>query len=171
MFIIAAARAQYHLPILSPVALAWILGYSFAKRFTHWPHLWLGLSLAMAPVAVACGGGTLERSVWLLLAVTLAVVTWVAGFDVFYALPDEGFDRDAGLSSARDRGSAQRRAILFAQIAARAYYSSVGALRLGRRVRTLVFCRCGLRPPRSSSTNTNSSAPAICRGSTRPSSP
>lgn len=101
---------------LSPFALAWVLGYSFAKRFTFWPHLWLGMSLAIAPV----GGwlavtGRWSEPAWLLFAITAAVATWVAGFDVFYALPDEGFDRDAGLRSAVVR-LGQRRAILFAKL-------------------------------------------------------
>jgi 4-hydroxybenzoate polyprenyltransferase len=101
---------------LSPLALAWVLGYSFAKRFTFWPHLWLGMSLAIAPV----GGwlavtGRWSEPAWLLVAITAAVATWVAGFDVFYALPDEGFDRDAGLRSAVVR-LGQRRAILFAKL-------------------------------------------------------
>ena len=69
--------------------------YSLAKRFTWWPHLWLGLSLAIAPV----GGwlavtGAWSEPWWLLLAITVAVATWVAGFDIFYALPDEAFDRE-----------------------------------------------------------------------------
>jgi 4-hydroxybenzoate polyprenyltransferase len=101
---------------LSPLALAWVLTYSLAKRFTWWPHLWLGLSLAIAPVggylAVA---GHWSRPAWLLLAVTLAVATWVAGFDIFYALPDAGFDRDQGLRSAVVR-LGERRAILLAKL-------------------------------------------------------
>lgn len=101
---------------LSPLALAWVLGYSYAKRFTHWPHLWLGMSLAIAPV----GGwlavtGQWSTPWWLLIAITVAVLTWVAGFDVFYALPDEGFDRDEGLHSAVVR-LGQKRAILFAKL-------------------------------------------------------
>jgi 4-hydroxybenzoate polyprenyltransferase len=87
--------------VLSPLALAWILVYSVSKRFTWWPHLWLGISLAIAPV----GGylavtGRWSEPAWVLLAITLAVATWVAGFDIFYALPDAGFDRDEGLRSA-----------------------------------------------------------------------
>ncbi len=86
---------------LAPVALAWVTLYSFTKRFTDWPHLWLGLSLAIAPV----GGylavtGTWSDPWWTLAAITVAVATWVAGFDIFYALPDEGFDRAHGLRSA-----------------------------------------------------------------------
>ena len=116
LFVIASAMLNPLCLWLSPVALAWILGYSYAKRFTSWPHLWLGLSLAMAPV----GGwlavtGAWSDPWWLLVAITLAVMTWVAGFDIFYALPDEGFDRDAGLHSAVVR-LGERRAILLAKL-------------------------------------------------------
>jgi 4-hydroxybenzoate polyprenyltransferase len=83
------------------LALGWILLYSLSKRFTWWPHLWLGVSLAIAPV----GGylavtGRWSHPAWVLLAITLGVATWVAGFDIFYALPDAGFDRAQGLRSA-----------------------------------------------------------------------
>jgi 4-hydroxybenzoate polyprenyltransferase len=102
--------------LLSPVALGWILTYSLAKRFTWWPHLWLGLSLAIAPV----GGylavtGRWSHPAWLLLAVSLAVATWVAGFDIFYALPDAGFDLNQGLKSAVVR-LGERRAITVAKL-------------------------------------------------------
>ncbi len=101
---------------LSPLALAWVLGYSLSKRFTWWPHLWLGLGLAIAPVggylAVA---GRWSEPAWTLLAITVAVATWVAGFDIFYALPDEGFDRSEGLRSAVVR-LGERRAILLAKL-------------------------------------------------------
>jgi 4-hydroxybenzoate polyprenyltransferase len=102
--------------LLSPVALGWILTYSLAKRFTWWPHLWLGLSLAIAPV----GGylavtGRWSHPAWLLLAVSLAVATWVAGFDIFYALPDAGFDLNQGLKSAVVR-LGERRAIILAKL-------------------------------------------------------
>lgn len=101
---------------LSPVALGWVLIYSLTKRFTWWPHLWLGMSLAIAPV----GGylavtGQWSRPAWLLLAVTLGVATWVAGFDIFYALPDLGFDRSHGLRSAVVR-LGEGRAILLAKL-------------------------------------------------------
>ena len=93
-----------------------MLTYSLSKRFTWWPHLWLGLSLAIAPV----GGylavtGRWSQPAWLLLAVTAAVATWVAGFDMFYALPDAGFDRAHDLRSAVVR-LGERRAILLAKL-------------------------------------------------------
>jgi 4-hydroxybenzoate polyprenyltransferase len=84
VFLLSAALLNPLCFALSPLALAWVVAYSFAKRFTWWPHLWLGLSLAIAPV----GGwlavtGTWSDPWWLLLAVSLAVMTWVAGFDIF----------------------------------------------------------------------------------------
>lgn len=102
--------------LLAPFALAWVMIYSLAKRFTWWPHAWLGLSLAIAPV----GGylaitGQWSTPWWVLVAVTVAVATWVAGFDVFYALPDEAFDRQEGLHSAVVRLGVPR-AILLAKV-------------------------------------------------------
>lgn len=116
LFLVAAGLLNPLCLRLGPVALAWVLTYSLAKRFTWWPHLWLGLSLAIAPV----GGylavtGRWSEPAWLLLAVTLAVATWVAGFDIFYALPDAGFDRAQGLRSAVVR-LGERRAILLAKL-------------------------------------------------------
>jgi 4-hydroxybenzoate polyprenyltransferase len=87
--------------VLAPLALLWVMAYSLSKRFTWWPHLWLGASLAIAPVGgyLAVSGAWSEPA-WLLLVIALGVATWVAGFDIFYALPDEQFDRGAGLRSA-----------------------------------------------------------------------
>lgn len=115
-FIAAAWALNPLCGLLSPLALLWVMGYSFAKRFTSWPHLWLGASLAIAPVGgyLAVTGAWSEPA-WLLLAVTVGVATWVAGFDIFYALPDEGFDRSEGLRSAVVR-LGQRRAILAAKL-------------------------------------------------------
>ena len=90
--------------------------YSFSKRFTWWPHLWLGMSLAIAPVGgwLAVTGAWSEPP-WLLVAITVAVATWVAGFDIFYALPDAAFDRASGLRSAVVR-LGERRGILLAKL-------------------------------------------------------
>jgi 4-hydroxybenzoate polyprenyltransferase len=116
VFFTAAALLNPLCLVLSPLALVWILLYSLSKRFTWWPHLWLGLSLAIAPV----GGylavtGRWSQPVWVLLAITLAVATWVAGFDIFYALPDAGFDSLEGLRSAVVR-LGETRAILLAKV-------------------------------------------------------
>lgn len=101
VFVLAAGALNPLCLWLSPPALAWVMAYSLSKRFTWWPHLWLGLSLAMAPA----GGylavtGTWSTPWWLLPAVIVAVATWVAGFDIFYALPDRAFDQSVGLRSA-----------------------------------------------------------------------
>lgn len=100
-FITAAGLLSPLCLALSPIAVVWVMAYSLSKRFTWWPHLWLGLSLSIAPV----GGwlavtGKWGEPWWLLLVITLAVMTWVAGFDIFYALQDEEFDRQNGLKSA-----------------------------------------------------------------------
>src|SRR5216110_394368 len=85
---------------LAPVALIWIATYSYTKRFTDWTHLWLGGALAIAPVGgyIAITGAWTEPW-WLLLVIALAVTCWVAGFDIFYALQDEAFDRAERLRS------------------------------------------------------------------------
>jgi 4-hydroxybenzoate polyprenyltransferase len=116
LFLLAAALLNPLCLALSPLALGWVMAYSFAKRFTWWPHLWLGLGLAIAPV----GGwlavtGAWSEPWWLLLSVTVAVATWVAGFDIFYALPDAVFDRGQGLRSAVVR-LGEARAILLAKL-------------------------------------------------------
>ena len=101
LFLAASAGLNPLCLALAPVALIWIVAYSWSKRFTWWPHLWLGASLAIAPaggyLAVA---GEWSQPWWVLPAVGLGVAAWVAGFDIFYALPDEGFDRSEGLRSA-----------------------------------------------------------------------
>ncbi len=116
VFVLAAALLNPLCLLLSPIALGWVLLYSLSKRFTWWPHLWLGLSLAIAPVGgyLAVTGHWSEPA-WLLLVIAVAVATWVAGFDIFYALPDEGFDRAEGLRSAVVR-LGQSRAILLAKL-------------------------------------------------------
>ncbi len=116
LFVLAAWQLNPLCLWLSPLALAWVLTYSVTKRVLDWPHLWLGVSLSIAPV----GGylavtGRWSEPWWVLLAITAAVASWTAGFDVFYALPDEGFDRAEGLRSAVTR-LGQRRAILFAKV-------------------------------------------------------
>ena len=82
---------------LSPVALVVILGYSFTKRFTALCHLVLGLGLSLAPVGAHLAvTGQFSPAPVLLGA---AVLTWVAGFDIIYALQDEEFDKAHNLFS------------------------------------------------------------------------
>jgi 4-hydroxybenzoate polyprenyltransferase len=100
VFVGAAALLNPLCLALSPLALAWVIGYSYTKRFTHLSHLWLGMGLAIAPVggylAVA---GQWSTPWWLLLAIAGSVACWVSGFDILYALQDEEFDRQQGLRS------------------------------------------------------------------------
>ncbi len=85
---------------LSPVAFLWVMGYSLSKRWFDFTQLWLGLSLAIAPVgAYLAIVGHWSTPWWVLCAVGLAVTAWVAGFDIFHALPDEEFDRTHRLHS------------------------------------------------------------------------
>ena len=82
---------------LSPVALAVVIGYSYTKRFTPLCHLFLGLGLALAPI----GAYLVVAGTFAMLPVyfSLAVLCWVSGFDIIYALQDEEFDRENNLNS------------------------------------------------------------------------
>jgi len=82
---------------LSPVALLVVLGYSATKRFTALCHLVLGLGLSLAPI----GAYLVVTGSFALLPVfySLAVLCWVSGFDIIYALQDEDFDRGQQLHS------------------------------------------------------------------------
>lgn len=82
---------------LSPIALAIILGYSFTKRFTSLSHLWLGLSLGIAPLAASIA--VTGEWPWRTLSLGVAVMFWVAGFDIIYATQDADFDKQTGLHS------------------------------------------------------------------------
>ncbi|MGV3507978.1 MAG: UbiA-like polyprenyltransferase [Sphingobacteriaceae bacterium] len=82
---------------LSPVALAVILGYSFTKRFTPLCHLILGVGLGLAPI----GAYLVVTGEFAMLPIffSLAVICWVSGFDIIYALQDDEFDKNANLYS------------------------------------------------------------------------
>lgn len=97
VLVVAAWRLNRLALLLSPVALAVVLLYSFTKRFTRWSHLVLGLALGIAPAAawIAVRGALDPR----ILLLTAAVAFWVAGFDVLYACQDYDFDIAEGLYS------------------------------------------------------------------------
>jgi len=83
--------------ILSPVALLVVLGYSLTKRFTNLSHLFLGLSLALAPIGAYLA--VTAHFALLPLLYSFVVVFWVAGFDILYALQDIDFDKSVNLKS------------------------------------------------------------------------
>lgn len=98
LFEIAAYSLNWLTFALSPIALASVLSYSYAKRFTSLAHLILGWSLAISPTAAWIAvRGTIDSEVPLLLS--LLVMMWTAGFDVLYACQDFEFDKKTGLRS------------------------------------------------------------------------
>lgn len=98
VFLFAAAMLNRLTLLLSPVALASIVLYSYTKRWTLVSHLALGWCLAIAPTgAWVAVRGAIDSPVPLLLS--LVVMLWTAGFDVLYACQDHDFDRREGLYS------------------------------------------------------------------------
>lgn len=98
VFLLASYSLNWLTFALSPVALLFILGYSYAKRVTALAHVFLGIALAISPSAAWIAvRGTLYDEVPILLSVL--VLMWTAGFDVLYACQDFEFDRKAGLRS------------------------------------------------------------------------
>ncbi|HJT70623.1 MAG TPA: UbiA-like polyprenyltransferase [Terriglobales bacterium] len=97
IFVFAAWELNRLAFLLSPVAVAVLLLYSYTKRWTRWSHLVLGFALGIAPAAawIAVRGSLDPR----ILLLTAAVTFWVAGFDVLYACQDYHFDVGAGLHS------------------------------------------------------------------------
>jgi 4-hydroxybenzoate polyprenyltransferase len=100
VFVIAAWQLNTLCLLLSPLALGWVLFYSYTKRFTRLCHLVLGVGLSIAPV----GGylavtGAWSNPWWMLVLLATAVATWVGGFDILYALQDIEFDCAQGLHS------------------------------------------------------------------------
>ena len=97
LFVVISATINSLTAILSPVALAVVMFYSYCKRFTSAAHLVLGLALGIAPSAAYIAvTGTLTLAPCLL---SLLVTTWCGGFDIIYALQDVDFDKKSGLHS------------------------------------------------------------------------
>jgi 4-hydroxybenzoate polyprenyltransferase len=97
LLIFSASQLNRLALLLSPVALAIVLVYSYTKRFTRWSHVVLGISLGVAPAAawIAVRGSLDPR----ILILTAAVTFWVGGFDVLYSCQDYEFDCQHDLHS------------------------------------------------------------------------
>ena len=97
IFIVGASQLNRLTLLLSPVALAVVMLYSYTKRLTRWSHLVLGFALGIAPSAAWIAvRGSLDPHIIIL---TAAVTCWVGGFDVLYACQDYDYDCGAGLHS------------------------------------------------------------------------
>lgn len=97
IFVLGAWQLNRMTLLLSPVALAVVMLYSYTKRFTRWSHLVLGFALGIAPSAAWIAvRGSLDPRIVILTAV---VTCWVGGFDVLYACQDYEYDCGAGLHS------------------------------------------------------------------------
>lgn len=108
LFVLAAWMLNPLCGMLAPLALAWVFFYSYTKRFTQWAHWVLGLGLGIAPAgAYLALSGAWPEPWYALPVLSAAVMFWVAGFDVIYALQDVDFDRAHGLHSVPARVGAR----------------------------------------------------------------
>ncbi|MEW6265530.1 MAG: UbiA-like polyprenyltransferase [Thermodesulfobacteriota bacterium] len=97
VFVLAAAMISPLCFQLSFPVLAILFSYSYTKRFTSFSHLFLGLAISLAPLGawIAVAG----RFDWPILTLSLALLTYIAGFDILYACQDIEFDQKTGLHS------------------------------------------------------------------------
>jgi 4-hydroxybenzoate polyprenyltransferase len=97
VFLAAAAALSWLCLALAPLAVVPLVVYSYAKRFTHFPHAVLGLAQAVAPVGawIAVTG----HWSWAAVVLGLAVGTWIGGFDLIYSCQDAEVDRRIGVLS------------------------------------------------------------------------
>jgi 4-hydroxybenzoate polyprenyltransferase len=98
LFLLAEPPNPWPLYLALPV-LVFLCGYSFTKRFTALAHFWLGTSLCLAPVAAWIAIQGMDTAFTIPIILGLAVLFWVAGFDIIYACQDVDFDRRARLAS------------------------------------------------------------------------
>jgi 4-hydroxybenzoate polyprenyltransferase len=102
LFVYAASRLNSVCFVLSPVALAVVFFYSLTKRFTWTSHLFLGLALSLAPLGawLAVADGPIDlQELKIPVYLGMAVLFWLAGFDIIYSLQDHEFDKQHGLNS------------------------------------------------------------------------
>ncbi len=115
-FVLVAARFGTACLVLSPLVLAALFGYSLTKRFTMLAHAFVGFALALSPpAAYLAARGTVDPDVTGVLWVSLAVLLWVAGFDIIYACQDVEHDRTERLHSIPSRLGV-RRALVLARV-------------------------------------------------------
>jgi 4-hydroxybenzoate polyprenyltransferase len=119
LFVTAAAMLNMLCLVLSVPALLVLFGYSYTKRFTRWSHLYLGFAISLAPMGawIALTGSFS----WGILNLSLALMTYIAGFDIIYACQDVDFDRKQNLFSVP------------------AHYGTKGALRLAAGLHVMSF--------------------------------
>ena len=133
VFVYAAWQLNPLCGRLAPLALLWVFFYSYTKRFTAWSHHVLGLALGIAPAGGYLAVTGAWPAPWFALPVlSAAVMFWVAGFDVIYAIQDVDFDRAQGLHSIPARVGARRalmRARLF-HVVAWLLFATLAVLRL-----------------------------------------
>lgn len=97
LFFLSAGMLNWICLVLSPFVLVVMLGYSYSKRFTHYSHFILGLSLGLAPIGAWLGVNPTFHISPVILCVM--VTLWVAGFDIIYSCLDCDFDRQYSLKS------------------------------------------------------------------------
>ncbi|MFN7974106.1 MAG: UbiA-like polyprenyltransferase [Acidobacteriota bacterium] len=124
LFLAGAALCNGLTLALAPIALAFFVLYPYTKRFTALCHFVLGTTLAAAPVGAWIAVRGSVDAVPLLLGA--AVLLWVSGFDILYALQDEAFDRAHGLHSVPVALGRRR-----ARIVARLLHGAMAATLLG----------------------------------------
>lgn len=127
--------------ILSVPVLLWLLGYSYAKRFTSLAHFWLGAALMLAPIAAWIA--IRDDIAWPPVFLGLAVLFWVAGFDIIYACQDAEFDRTTGLFSVPARIGVAR-ALQIAAVCHLVMIVALVALGLSYPMGTIYFVAVGI---------------------------
>ena len=150
-FIAAAGGLNRTCLLLSPVALFFVCFYSLTKRFTDFTHVWLGIALALAPMGawLAVHGGldfnwTLDPDNFLPpVLMSLAVVFWLIGFDVIYAMQDYEFDKQAKLGSLVVRWG-PRNALMAAFLCHMVMWGLLAAFGLIHRFRIAYFIAMGI---------------------------
>ena len=97
VYFLAAVMLNRLTAILSPIPILIFILYAYAKRFTNFCHIILGIALGLAPVcAWIAVTGTVNLPPFILGG---AIILWVAGFDILYAIQDIEYDRKEGLHS------------------------------------------------------------------------